>query len=354
MKQIKFIFLFKPAGFLSAGFLFFLSITASAQQDTTYYLKYPDLLGIGIYEAFRNNNVKIEKLNPEKTGTASSIDWNTNGKTVTGLILNYDKLFFAFGVKTSQSDTSKGNSKNTNISFQLKGNKLVLEASWRNYSGFYDANTFGFRENLTDTVNFHKDESMSSRNLKVKGFYFLNHKKFSYNSAYYGSYRQLKSAISWVVNGNFYFSKIRSGSGLIPYYAKEVFKDYQSLNGIDVTGVSVGIGGAGNLVVFKRFFVNLLVTLAAEPQWRTCMFEQRNETHPFYFSLASDLRGSLGFNSKRFFLILNIINDQTFNSNSAINLSSNFFVVTLSAGYRFHFENKSTKWLKENKYYKML
>ncbi len=330
------------------------SAFAQADHDTTYYLKYPDMLGVGYFEALRNNDVRIQKLDPALEDVSDFVEYKTNGRTVGGILVNYDKLFLAVGISHAQGEAGKGQSDNTNLAILLKGNRLVLEGYWRTYRGYYDNNTFGFRENLMDTVNYYVNSGMRNKNIKVKALYFLKPEKFSYNSAYYGSYRQLRSASSWIANANFYTSRVNAPAGLIPYYAREQFGDFGNLERISVRGFSGGWGWTGNLVVFKRVFINFMLTLGVEPQWRTYAFSDGAKTHPFHVSLASDLRLSAGFNSKRFFLIISSVNDRTFNESKSLSIMRNFWAVTFSIGYRFKLENKSTRWLKNNKVYRSL
>lgn len=313
------------------------------------------MFGLGVFQSIRNNTIKLEKLNVINSSLPHLIDYNMNGKGVSGFIFSYDKIYFALGFKTSNTEESKkGKSKNQNIALQLNGNKLVIEAGYRNYRGFYDASTPVFIQGFSDTTPYFRNESLQNKNLKIKALYFLNHKKFSYNSAYFGSFRQLKSAFSWILNGNLYFSKIQSDSTVIPFYAHDIFAEYGELNGIRVTAFSLGGGGSANLIVFKRFFYNATITLAAEPQFRKYTFLNNSSTTPFYISVAADLRSSFGYNSRKFFLLFSVVNDLTFNKNRSLTVNGNFFTTSFAVGYRFHFENKSTKWLKANKLYQMI
>ncbi len=329
-------------------------LAPAQDHDTTCYVKYPDMLGIGIFETLRNNVLQIDKLDAPESALSDRVEYHTNGHSVTGFIINYDKIFLALGYQNRNSDLSKGRSKNTNLAILLKGNRLVLEAYWRSYTGFYDKNTFAFKDNLADTTRYFINENINNRTFKVKGLYFMNPNRFSFNSAYYGSCRQLRSASSWILNGNVRTGRIKAPDGLIPYYAHDLFEDYASLHLIGITAFSAGGGWTRNIVFFKRIFLNFLLTIAAEPQWRTYEFENGYRTHPFHVSAASDLRVSAGFNSRRFFLIVSSVNDRTFSNSKSITLSDNFLAVTFSAGYRFRFDNKVTRWLRNNKIYKAL
>ena len=227
-------------------FLFFSTLIFSnksfSQFDTSYYQKYSDLLGVGIFQSIRNNTIVLEKLHVTNTTAFNEVRYNINGKAVTGFILNYDKIYFAFGFKTTQSnnDFRKGNSNYSNYVLQLGTNKLVIEGGYRKYKGFYDAGTPQHIQPFTDSTLYYQDKNLESRNYKIKTLYFLNHKKFSYNSAYFGSYRQLRSAASWLLGANFYVNKIVSDTSLIPPYARDIFANYSMLKEIHVTGFSFG------------------------------------------------------------------------------------------------------------------
>lgn len=344
----------KPSGLFPVC-LMLLPAIAPAQQDTAYYKSYPDLLGIGIFEAIRNNEIVFEKKDLQFETLPSSVRYSTNGRALTGFVFNYDKIFLSFGFKTANAEEAiKGKSKNTNLLLQLRGRKLILEASYRKYTGFYESKAGEYNASFTDSIPYYINPGMSSRNIKIKALYFTNHNKFSYNASYFGSFRQIKSAASWIINGNVYFSNVLSENALIPYYASDVFEKYAALNKIKVNGFSFGGGGAANLVVFKRFFFNVTATLAAEPQWRTYGYTDGSVENPFYVSLAVDARSAFGYNSKRFWIIITGVNDLTFNNNKSLNITGNFFTSTISLGYRFGFENNFTRALKNNKVYKSI
>ncbi|MFI5220521.1 MAG: DUF4421 family protein [Bacteroidia bacterium] len=337
----------------AVAILFFSINNVSAQFDTTYYVKYPDMLGLGVFQAIRNNSIELERIGINSV--PNYIKYNTNGKGVTGFVFAYDKIYLAFGFKIqSNEEAKKGKSKNTNLVLQLNGNKLVLEAAYRNYKGFYEENTPLFIPSFNDTTPYYQDENLRNKIWKLKAFYFFNHKKFSYNAAYFGTFRQIKSASSWVLNANFYTGNIRSDSSMIPYYAQEIFNPYSYLNGISVIGFSFGGGGSGNIVVFKKFIFNATLTAGLEPQWRTYDIINEEKISQTFLSAALDFRSSFGFNSERFFFLVSTINDFTFNYNKSLMVTGNFLTTSFVLGYRFHFENKATHWLKQNKIYKMI
>ncbi|HKR04156.1 MAG TPA: DUF4421 family protein [Bacteroidia bacterium] len=333
----------------------FLPGSSFAQFDTAFYIKYSDMLGVGVFQSIRDNAITFEKLNlPDSL--FHTVSYNVNGKAITGFFLDYDKIYFAFGFKTVQNDNDmrKGTTDISSYVVQLGTNKLILEGGYRRYRGFYDESTPNYIAPFMDSTLYYQDKSLEDKVTKIKALYFLNHKKFSYNSSYFGSYRQLKSAMSWTFGGNFYYNKIKSDTSLIPYYARSVFNEYGYLDQVRVTGFSLGGGGSGNLVIGKRFFLNLTITLGLEPQWRRYHFLTGEATSPCYISFASDIRTSLGFNSRKFYFLISSINDLTYNNSKSLNISGAFLNGTISIGWRFHLENKGTKWLKENKLYKMI
>lgn len=323
----------------------------SAQQDTSYYVKYSEMLSLGIFEEIRNNTLSFERTDVAG-GQPNTIKYNTNGQKVTGLIINYDKIYFAFGIKTERAEAyKKGKSNNTNFALRLQGRKMLIEATYRNYKGFYDENTPLYFSSFEDSTPYYRDESLRNRTFKAKSFYFLNHDKFSYNASYFGSYRQLKSAASWVLNANFYTTTIRADSSIIPYYARDIFVPYSYVKRITVNCISVGGGASANLVIFKRFFFNATFILGLEPQWRTYELMNEEKTSQFFVSAAFDFRSAIGYNSKRFFMFVTSFNDVTLNNSGSIVFTGNFLSGAFVVGYRFPFENGVTKALKSNKIY---
>jgi hypothetical protein len=333
----------------------FFSEKSFAQFDTTFYIKYHDMMGVGIFQSVRNNSITLEKLNVPGDTVPHSVYYKVNGRTITGFFVDYDKIFFALGFNLfKNNDPRKGTTENSNYVLQFGTNKLILEGGYRRYKGFYDDSTSNYISPFTDSTPYYQDPVMVHKNIKLKAFYFFNDEKFSYNSAYFGSFRQLKSAVSWMLGGNIYYNRLKSDTSLIPYYAREVFDNYGYLNEVRATGFSFGGGGSGNLVIAKRFFLNLTLTVELAPEWRRYHYFNNEETKPFYVSASSDVRTSFGFNSRKFYFLFTSINDFSFDTSKSLMMEGNFLNVTFSIGWRFHFENKSTKWLKENKIYKMI
>jgi hypothetical protein len=312
------------------------------------------MMALGMFQEIRNNTLTLDRTNISPGGP-HEIRYSTNGRAVSGFIFCYDKIYLALGFKSGQQEVAKkGKSNNTNFTIQLRGNKLVIEASYRNYRGFYDENTPAFVIPFNDTTPYYRNESLQNKTFKLKSFYFLNHKKFSYSSAYFGSFRQIKSAASWVLNANFYSTQMRADSTIIPYYAHEVFNPYSNLNSVSVKAFSFGAGASANIVLFKRFYFNATFTIGAEPQWRTYRLVNGENISQAVLSASLDFRSALGYNSKRFFILVSQLNDVTFNNSKTLTFSGNFLSGNLILGYRFHFENKATKALKSNKIYQSL
>ncbi|MBC7864926.1 MAG: DUF4421 family protein, partial [Bacteroidia bacterium] len=317
----------------------FLSFFAFSQSnwDTTKYLKYKDRLIVSGYYSYRNFDYSITRNNPTVLDTmAKALHYKAAANNVIGLEFDYDKVSFAFGIKSSDAnDSTKGKTSFKNFAFSFGGNKWIIEASYRNYKGFYDQNTATYDTTMKTTHNYFQIPSMQVKQAKVKFMYFTNNKKFAYKAGYSYSCRQIKSAFTWVLGGNFYYNGLTTDSSLLPIQVRKSYSIDAYLKGVKVYGASAGAGASLNLVIWKTLFANFTFVLYGEPQWRTYTRLNGPNTQLCYLSASGDARLALGFNAKNFFFMFNSYNDFVYLNTGNSLITSKFISGSVSIGYRF-------------------
>jgi hypothetical protein len=331
-----------------------------AQFDTLYAKKYPDRFGFSLFQSKPSYQITIDqKLNRDTTGD-SKMQYNTTAKNVTGFGIFYDKISLFIGFKTpvDRLDQARtGKTLYSQYALAVTGVKVRMEASYRTYRGFYDLNSVNYIPDFTDSTAYYRNGEMRNHSLRLKMFYFLNKKKrFSYGAAYVNNVRQLRSAGSFIISGNLYNYSINS-SGIVPEYIQNYYTPWQSWNSFNVTALTAGIGYTHTFTVFKRAFLNLLLTLGAEEQHvRAKSIETGQDYNVWRAQLSAyDLRSSLGFNSKGFFMsIQNIIDGN--NYRLPLFDVSNVYISTLfNIGYRFPVKTPPFyKKIQEGKLYKAI
>lgn len=324
-------------------------LSAQKVWDSTYYVKYRSRIITSLFYSYKFYNIDLEQFVKKDSLGRSKPSYIAPANNILGLEFNYDKINFSFGYAAPSTEIKKkGKTDHFNIGLNVGGNKWILETAYRRYQGFYDNNTSRYDSAFYkwDSVSPLSDRRgiytqfphMVSTSYKMKFLFFTNNKKFSFKSGYSCSYRQLKSSFSWVVTANAYYNTLNSDSSLIPRQIQSYYDLHANIKGMDVVGCSVYGGASFNLVLWRAFFVNVTVLGGPEQQWRT--YKYLNDTLKLgrttsYIAYSGDLRGSMGLNFKRWFVISSIVCDFSINKSNAMRFVQRYISGQFSIGYRF-------------------
>ncbi|MBS1637862.1 MAG: DUF4421 family protein [Bacteroidetes bacterium] len=334
------------------------SFSQKRVRDSVYYVKYRDRLIVSVFQSYRYYNVSISQTGMKDSLAQSKLSYQAEASHITGLELNYDKFNIAVGFKSNSSSqqSAKGNTKYTNLMFNVGGNEWVWENSYRRYKGFYDLNTSHYDTLTSKTGNYTKLPLLESQAYKMRFMFFTNHNKFSFKSGYSCSYRQVRTAASFVLTGNIYYNRLNSDSSFIPYQVRSYYGNFADINGLNVFAFSVYGGGSANFVIWKSLFLNLTLVIGPEEQWRTYHYlGSASSTSLNYLSISGDFRASFGLNYHRFFILLSGTNDFSWYNNNRIDVLSKYASVNFSLGYRFNMKpTKLYQKLQQTKLYKLL
>ncbi len=344
--------------YIFLGSLLFASAAKGHNYDSTYYQKYSDKLIISIYQSQRRFTIDLSQSLIPDAGKGL-VKYNAEANRATGLNFLWDKIGFSFDYKTLIPDTKAvrqlGASKYFNLGFSFGANDVIIEPSIKQFNGFYDVLSPIYLPNYVDgNSTLYHDENLVSRVIKVKGLYFTNHEKFSFRAPYSHNFRQLKSAFSWVFMGNIYQNKISSVNGIIPPLLRGYFFGGNDLKRLTMVGFSNGLGLSGNLVILKGWFFNFSIWGGPDFHWRQSDFST-NKKNQLVMSGFLENRISLGFNLKSFYIYVTSLNEAASFSMKTLNMRHQSYSGYFTIGYRFRMRpNRVTKFIQENKYYKML
>lgn len=337
---------------------FFTSFVSFAQQswDTTKYIKYNDRLVVALFSSWRQFDYTFDQNFTTLDSGKAAQHYLADANSITGIEIDYDKVSFSFGAKTSPSNEAlKGKTTTRNLNLSVGGNKWILETSIRNFKGFYDDFTSRYDTSYRAGQPYYQNRSMKVEQAKAKFMYFSNHKKFAYKAGYGFTCRQLKSAFTWVLGGNFYVNKTSTDTSFFSPIVRKWYGRDDSLTNLNVTGISAGGGASFNLVIWKVLFANITFNLYAEPQWRTYIRKNDSASRLCYLSASGDVRLSLGFNAKNFIFSFNSFNDFVYMNSSNLDVTSKFISGSLSIGYRFKVKTpKFYQKFQQTKIYKKL
>ncbi|MES2398266.1 MAG: DUF4421 family protein [Bacteroidota bacterium] len=318
------------------------SVSFFAQKkgwDSTYYTKYRDRLIISVFQSYRSYAMDISQTVTKDSLGLSKIGYVAEANLISGIEINYDKFNISLGFKSgaSKDQYKKGDTKFRNIALNIGGNRWILENSYRSYTGFYNKNTVNYDTSYIHTGIYDQAPRLSSEAYKTKFLFFTNANKFSFKSGYSCSYRQLKSAFSFVLSANIYYNRLNSDSSFIPSPIRNYYDQRQSINGLNVFAFSVYGGGSFNLVLWKAFFMNMTLIIGPEEQWRT--YHYNTLSYPtqdlFYTSISGDFRGSLGVNFKKVFFLITATSDFSWYNGVQMSYLSKYGSLNFSLGFRF-------------------
>ncbi|MFN3917336.1 MAG: DUF4421 family protein [Flavobacteriales bacterium] len=322
----------------------FANLFAQEKDSVVYYTKYQDKFVVGLQQASQKFTFVFTQKNIEDTTNSSLIDYNAEANITTGLTLAWEKIAFTLNLRTTPPEFSKkkGQTEYRNLRLAIGGNKWLAETSYRRFKGFYELQS----SRLQADSLYNPDEpyflnpSMENRDIKGKFFYFTNHQKFSYKAAYNGVHRQLKTAFSPVITANVHYQMLATDSTFITPLAQLYWPVEKDIYKINFTSASVGGGLAGTMVILKKIYINALLTINMENQFRTYYEHGLNPYKLTYISFSGDFRGSIGYNSDRFYVMAYAMNDSYSIRRYRNLITSSFITGGLTFGYRFQVKER--------------
>ncbi len=185
--------------------------------------------------------------------------------------------------------------------------------------------------------------------------YFTNYENFSFKSGFGCNYRQLKSAATWILGGSFNVYDLHNDSSMFPAQARPLFNDYGDFRSFRSYNLSVNVGAAGTLVLFKGLFASAYFTVGPEQQWRNYNLG-KSFRHLSYLSVSGTGRFAMGINLKKFYILYSLTNDyNVYNSHKIMNFKSESLTNNFAIGWRFQTGTpKFYKKFQETKIYKMM
>lgn len=326
---------------LIALLLFFNVSNAQSDWDTTYFKSAKNKLNLGFVISERSYQIDIAGIR-ENAGV-QSFKYNANAPEAIGFLVDNKKLTLQvlFRLKP-KDDPKKGISKFSNFALSLGGRNIVVEGGYRFFKGFYDETSGNYLPDYNDSTPYFRQPTLSANYIKVKSYFFLNRKKFSYKATYSAGFRQLKSASSLVLTANFLSERLVSDSALIPVFLDNAYSTGENIRGVSHFGFGTGAGYSGTLVFFKRFFANLTLVPSLHLQRRSYYMTDKHPESGSYVTLLLDSRVSIGYSGEKLFFIFSGTNDRHWNNGNGLKIQPSFVSATFTMGYRLSIDKKSS------------
>ena len=321
-------------------FLFFNKTYGQYYFDSTYIKKYYNTAVWSLYQYYSDHSLYISQKFRKDTGISTKLNPVAESLTDVGFIYSNEKSFLAFNLYSVPNQPSKRKPQPKAINFIIginDNNKLSeLGVNW--FTGYYEKNSANFVPNFNDSTPYYSYDKLKTTNVFYNYINFTNKRKFSYGAAYRGSALQKKSAAAFVNYATINYNRLKSDSAFIPSYVRESYDKYGQMNKLQNVYIVVGAGVSGTLVIKKVFFTNLTLMVGPGLQYQNYSFTNSSKSkNAINILFQSDIRYSIGFNFKHFYLI----------SSSIITLKSyNMTRMGLTSG---HLMNQFTLGLRLNR-----
>lgn len=312
--------------------------------DTNYYESHTDKFIIGLFQSQRQYDLLISQRLTKSDNGKSALHYVADANMVSGFDFSYDKISLSLALKSKPPEyhALKGKTNYSSLGFTVGGNKWMLETSYRNYKGFYDLNTQNYIPEYKVGQAYFQKSDLQNTSTRLKFMYFFKHQRFSYRAGYSCVNRQKKSSFSKVFVSNLYYNNLSADSSLFPKIVQPYYEPFSGLKSLQTIGISAGMGGSLNFVIFKRFFYNITFLLGLEPQWRTYHYADGFSRKLTYITLSGDLRSAIGYNGKRLYILFSSVNDLTNFDSGHLFIKQKFVSGSFTLGWRFR--TKCPKW----------
>ncbi len=284
---------------------------------------------------------KIYNFSIVNKESGQMLDFRPNSATKMGLGFNYKWLGLgvAFNIPWAKNDDDiYGHTQRIDLQINIFARSFGFDMSAQYYKGYYIANP-------NDYMNWDKKqypllEDLITLSTELSGYYFTNHKKFSYRAAFVRNEIQKKSAGSFIIGGYLRSDISTSPGGYIPDEFPDEYKDTFDISGFSSVNIGITAGYTYTLVFLKNFFINMSLVPGIGYK-RSVMYDNNNE---LYRNDGASMRLvgriALGYEHPEFFLgITSISTSNSISYDNVIASSSNskfrFFV-----GKRFNCKKK--------------
>ena len=221
--------------------------------------------------------------------------------------------WFALGLAVDlglTDNTELENTKNFDIQAKAFGGKQIVSATLKYYKGYKLFGIQGFDDTfIPDSAKVRED--LRTINIGLQYLYALNYTKFSLKAPFVLNEIQRKSSGSIIFGVSFNFYSMDADSSLVPPEVAEYIDPNLNLTDMNILTLSANFGYMYTFVVKERFFLTLSAIPGIGLHAGDYLSDERIYMTPkLNFNLAS--MNAIGYNSKRFFIGLQLIINSNF------------------------------------------
>ncbi len=271
--------------------------------DTTYVKKYKSDFTLRL--GFKQEELGLI-FNPERGFNFDGLRYYPNIGQQAGVgiaIKNIGANIFFNLPGTVDDEQFYGQTKYTDISFNITTRYLLLNPFFKRFKGFY------LDETGTYYPGWNTDSAMLSRpdlSYTTAGMYtyvVIGGDQFSIKSALVQTQKQFKSAGAFFIKFTAAYDKISSDSSLVPRSIRPTYGTSQFFSRAEVVKGGMGLGFGYNFIIGHIY---MMPSAIFSPLLQVKRFH--NEALPRYsmrFAMVSDYKLALGYNTDHFFAGIN-------------------------------------------------
>lgn len=285
--------------------------TATAKNDTLkssvnnlYITSFKDsLFNITTFTLNKYNFFELSNADPGRRN--HSMIFKPNEKTKFGIGINYKWLGIKatlFALPTPEKENQLyGKTAQFDLQAHMYMKKLVFDAYFQNYKGYYIENPLAFRPNW-DMITYPKRKDIRSTAAGINFRYVFNNEKFSYKASFTQTERQEKSAGSWLLGASFSDIQIAGDSNLVAIPQNNYFDDTSKIKKANFVNIGISGGYIFTLKIKKYIFITASLNPGIAYQFgiiRTQKPEFNSKISKLSF--YGQARFSAGYNGKEFY-----------------------------------------------------
>lgn len=193
-----------------------------------------------------------------------------------------------------------GPSDGTDWQIHAYARSFGLDLSYQHYKGFYLSNPELFYPNYKSGDPYPRKPDMEAQVINLSGHYVFRKKRFSFPNVFNQTERQMKSGGSLMISGQFNHSNITDPGSLILITDSNTITSLTEIRNINVSSFNAMPGYSYNLIIFKKLYLNLSLSVGLGYQFRN----YQAEGQPYRDNkvvLANSWRAGFGYNGRKFF-----------------------------------------------------
>ena len=307
---------------------------------STRFVDMSDKLLLSSGFVFKSYDIEIKNVS-----SGGSVSIEPTGSANMGFGFNY-RWFgfgFSFGLPNSSAEEKLyGETNKLDLQLNIYSKAFVAQGHFQRYKGFHIS---GINPGDTSQIQIDVGDavipSLETYSIGLSGWYFLNHKKFSYKAAYVRNAIQTRSAGSPI--GGLYYGLDEANAGTnIGTNLPDSIKNKFDVLGYSSQTFGVSLGYSYTLVI-KKFFVNGTIVpglgfknVSLTTNEKTFSIEE-GVTHRIVFNMA------LGYEAKHFLLGLRAFTSSRLFEANGLRIKNGTNSVTIFVGKRFDVD----KWIKK-------